>query len=135
MLASPALEVAALGESFRLRVDEALLRFLGERRREVSSLAPDAAVLVDELIRLVRSGGKRLRPLFCYWGFRAAGGVDGDGIVRAGAALELLHAFAIVHDDLIDGSPARRGQPTTQAAMATRAGLSPRAAWGAAVLV
>ena len=59
-----------------------------------------------------------MRPAFCYWGFRAADGRDdgpaGEAIVRAAAALELLHTMAIVHDDLIDGAKERRGVPTTE---------------------
>ena len=59
------------------------------------------------------SGGKRLRPAFCYWGFRAAGGQPDDpAVVDAGAAFELLHAFALIHDDVMDGSALRRGATT-----------------------
>jgi geranylgeranyl diphosphate synthase type I len=74
---------------------------------------PEAEPLLDELARLLGAGGKRLRPSFCYWGYRAAGSNHDDSIVRAAASLELLHSFAIIHDDIMDGSPARRGQPST----------------------
>lgn len=74
------------------------------------------ANLVDplqSLRRLLDAGGKRLRPAFCYWGFVGAGGdPDDPHVVDAGAALELLHAFALVHDDVMDGSPTRRGAVT-----------------------
>jgi geranylgeranyl diphosphate synthase type I len=76
---------------------------------------PEAESLVDELGRLVRAGGKRVRPAFCYWGYRAAGGGHDDSIVRAAASLELLHTFAIVHDDIMDSSDLRRGVPTINA--------------------
>jgi geranylgeranyl diphosphate synthase type I len=95
------------------RVDRVLLSFLDDRRREVERDGLTAGLLVDEILRLVRAGGKRLRPAFCYWGYRAAGGLDGEPIVRAAAALELLHTMALVHDDLTDGTPERRGVPTT----------------------
>jgi geranylgeranyl diphosphate synthase type I len=95
------------------RVDRVLFSFLDDRRREVEGDGPNAGLLVDEILRLVRAGGKRLRPAFCYWGYRAAGGLDGEPIVRAAAALELLHTMALVHDDLTDGTPERRGVPTT----------------------
>jgi geranylgeranyl diphosphate synthase type I len=59
-------------------------------------------------------GGKRLRPAFCYWGWRAAGGAaDSHGIVTAAASLELLHASALVHDDVMDASDTRRGMPAS----------------------
>ncbi len=97
-------------------VESELHRFLGERK----SVLPDAAPLIQEIDAVISAGGKRLRPAFCYWGFRAAGGEHCAEIVRAAAALELLHTFAIVHDDVMDDSPQRRGRPTTHA----RRGLS-----------
>lgn len=99
-------------------MDEELRTFLDRRRAEVASADPDAAPLVDELIRLVAAGGKRIRPALCYWGYRAAGGEDERRIIRAGAALELLHTFAIVHDDVMDQSPVRRGVQATHARFA-----------------
>lgn len=73
----------------------------------------EAPFLVEEILRCVRSGGKRLRPAFCYWGHRAAGGSGDERIVKAAGALELLHTFALVHDDIMDDALERRGQPTT----------------------
>ena len=92
--------------------------FLAGHRRALADADPDAAGLVDELVRVIGAGGKRLRPLFCYWGFRAGGGVDGEGVVRAAASLELLHTFAIIHDDVMDRSALRRGQPASHVALA-----------------
>jgi geranylgeranyl diphosphate synthase type I len=92
-------------------VDADLARFLATRRSELEETGP----LIDEISRLMAAGGKRLRPAFCYWGYRAAGGAHDDAIVRTAAGLELLHTFAIVHDDIMDHADERRGQPTTQA--------------------
>jgi geranylgeranyl diphosphate synthase type I len=105
----------------RGRVDAALTAFLDERHDQVGRLDPAASPLVDEVRRLVNAGGKRIRPAFCYWGFRAAGGEDGEAIVRAAASLELLHTMALVHDDLIDGAKERRGVPTTAVWFSERA--------------
>jgi geranylgeranyl diphosphate synthase type I len=77
-------------------------------------------VLVDrdlpELLGSLASTGKRIRPTMCYWGWLAAGGQDRDGtlshVVLAGTALELLHVFALIHDDVMDESASRRGQPS-----------------------
>jgi geranylgeranyl diphosphate synthase type I len=70
------------------------------------------------LDRLLFAGGKRLRPAMCHWGFVAAGGDTGRSdamadLVGVAAALELLHAFALIHDDVMDASDARRGLPAT----------------------
>ena len=95
-------------DDLRGDIDAALRDFLEER----SAALPEALPLISEIAGLIEAGGKRLRPLFCYWGYRAAGGTHGAPIVRAAAALELLHTFALVHDDIIDGSTERRGRPT-----------------------
>jgi geranylgeranyl diphosphate synthase type I len=73
----------------------------------------ETAVLFGEMRALVLGGGKRLRPAFCLLGALAAGGADRNYIRRAGAALEMLHAMALFHDDVIDGSTSRRGRETT----------------------
>lgn len=100
-------------------VDERIGIFLDERRVAI----PEASPLIDEIERVVRAGGKRLRPAFCYWGFRSAGGSNGEDILRLTTAFELLHTFAIVHDDIMDRSFVRRGQPTTFATMGTERAL------------
>jgi geranylgeranyl diphosphate synthase type I len=105
-------------DEIKARVDAVLGSFLRDRRATLVDADPVAADLVDELRRVIDAGGKRLRPLFCYWGFRAGRGMDGEQIVRAAASLELLHTFAIIHDDVMDRSPVRRGQPATHIAMA-----------------
>ena len=97
----------------RARIDEALRAFLDEERSRVQAIEPRAIAVLDETERLIRAGGKRLRPAFCFWGYRAAGGLDDDRIVRASAALELLHTMALIHDDLMDDTSQRRGVPST----------------------
>jgi len=78
-----------------------------------TAVDPDLAAPLEALSRFVLDGGKRLRPAFCHWAYVGAGG-DGDDalVVDAGAAFEFLHAFALVHDDVMDGSDTRRGRPT-----------------------
>jgi geranylgeranyl diphosphate synthase type I len=76
---------------------------------------------IEALRDFILGGGKRLRPAFCHWAFVGAGGdPDDPAVVDAGAALELLHAFALVHDDVMDGSPLRRGRTTVHLDFAGR---------------
>lgn len=76
---------------------------------------------IEALRNFVLAGGKRLRPAFCHWAFVGAGGTAGDPLaVDACAALELLHTFALVHDDVMDGSALRRGQPSVHLDFAGR---------------
>ena len=108
-------------DALRARIDRTLGSFLAGVRAEMAVRAPEALLPIDEVIRLVEVGGKRLRPVFCYWGYRAAGGVDGEPIERAAAALELLHTMALIHDDLMDRSAERRGAPSSAIQLAEQA--------------
>ena len=66
--------------------------------------------------------GKRLRVVLAYWGFIAAGGTHGSTgyrhLIRAAAALETLHLFALIHDDVMDESDSRRGRASAHVASA-----------------
>jgi geranylgeranyl diphosphate synthase type I len=97
-------------ENLRSRVDATLADFLAQQARTLTSVSPDCHEMVQSVIGLMR-GGKRLRPAFCYWGWRGAGGDGSQPIVAAAAALELFQAAALIHDDLMDGSDTRRGMP------------------------
>ena len=98
-------------DDLRARVQKSLDAFVAAQLPLLESVGEELAPLADALVALV-AGGKRLRPAFCYWGHRAAGGADGEPVVKAAAALELFQACAIIHDDVMDGSDTRRGQPS-----------------------
>lgn len=97
------------------RVTAALATAVDDLERHAGEVAQDPAftLLFDELRALVTSGGKRVRPVFCTWGYRAAGGTDLDACVTVGTAIELVHLCALVHDDIIDAAPTRRGRRTS----------------------
>ena len=95
----------------RERVDKALHEFLQRAVAPLAGISEDLAPFGAVTEAFVMDGGKRLRPAFCYWGHRGAGGPDSDALVRAAASLELLQACALVHDDVIDSSDTRRGAP------------------------
>jgi len=130
--ALPAASTAALTRDYLVEVDRALTEAIAslvhtwgvELARPLdagSPPAPPADILLDHdlpqmLQALNGTGGKRIRPSMAYWGWVAAGGRrDAESeaaVVRAGAALELLHIFALIHDDVMDESDSRRGQPS-----------------------
>lgn len=99
--------------SVRGGVERELERYLRTQREAMRQERPGAQALLDEIERLVRAGGKRVRPTLCVLGHLAAGGAVEEPILRAAAALELLHTFALIHDDLMDRSPLRRGVAAT----------------------
>ncbi|MEU2799686.1 polyprenyl synthetase family protein [Streptomyces sp. NPDC006863] len=77
---------------------------------------------VSALTDFFNAGGKRLRPILCVLGWHAAGGTTPtpDPVLRVAAALEMFHAFALIHDDVLDASASRRGQPTVHRVLADR---------------
>jgi geranylgeranyl diphosphate synthase type I len=102
-----------LGELLRAAVDDRVTDFLGRQAGRLENLGPEVQPLLALTSRLL-AGGKRLRPAFCIWGYVAAAGRDDqdlDPVLTAAASLELLHASALVHDDVMDGSDTRRGAP------------------------
>jgi geranylgeranyl diphosphate synthase, type I len=125
-----------------VRVDRRLRELLDVEEARWAEFDPDLAGAVGEIGRLVLAGGKRLRPAFTHWGFVAAGGDPHDQVVAdAGAAFELMHAFALFHDDVMDDADTRRGSPTTHSKFAVEharrgwAGESRRFGEGVAILV
>jgi geranylgeranyl diphosphate synthase type I len=103
-------------ESLKARVDRVLEDFVTTEIAELLAVHTDLKPVAERL-RLAVADGKRLRAGFCYWGWRAAGQPDCEEMVRAAAALELVHAAAIVHDDIIDASATRRGIATAHVAL------------------
>ncbi|MEU8819692.1 polyprenyl synthetase family protein [Actinoplanes sp. NPDC048796] len=92
------------------RVQREVDDFLTAQATILADVSADCAPIVRYLTGFL-NGGKRLRAAFCYWAWRAAGGADGPGIVRASAALEFFQAAALIHDDVMDASETRRGAP------------------------
>lgn len=95
------------------RVEARLEPFLAGEIARWSAFDTALAAPLEALRALVMAPAKRIRPTFCHWGVVAAGGDAGDdAVTNAGAALELLQAFALIHDDVMDGSAVRRGRRT-----------------------
>ena len=105
-------------ELVRTKIDAFLERFFARERVDIEAEHAAFLPLLEEVVRMALSGGKRLRPAFCFWGYHAAGGTDDDAILQVGAALELFHTFALIHDDVMDRGEARRGEPTIHVRMA-----------------
>ncbi len=96
----------------RARVEAALAEFLDHQHDRLTTIDATLGPVSEALRDFVLGGGKRLRPTFGYWGYRGAGGVDTGQVVTALASLELLHACALIHDDVMDCSDTRRGEPS-----------------------
>ena len=125
VVALPSRRSGELNEEFLARVDARLAEVVDDLDRVWSDeLAPTGSsvdILADhdlpDLLRgLIGTGGKRIRPSMCLWGWVVAGGRRDDrgaaDVLQVATALELLHVFALIHDDVMDESASRRGQPS-----------------------
>ena len=104
-------EFASRHAAFRGDVQAALDEFMTSHAERVAQISTELAPATSALAALL-TGGKRLRAACCYWGYYGANGDNEPAIVRASAALELLQASALIHDDVMDRSDTRRGQPS-----------------------
>lgn len=97
-------------------VDSVLAGFLASQIAQLDGIDPELGTFARTMRDLVLAGGKRLRPTFGYWGWRGVVGPDEplDPVLPALGALELMHTFALIHDDVMDNSATRRGGPTAQ---------------------
>jgi geranylgeranyl diphosphate synthase type I len=104
-------EFTRLFGAFRERLDAELSEWLQAKRGAVARDAPDAVDLVDALTALVRAGGKRLRPALVFHAFRGCGGGDPAPAMSVAVAVEFLHSYLLIHDDIMDHADVRRGLP------------------------
>lgn len=119
--------------------------FLEGRRSKVAKIGEPVTRAVSYLEDFVLGGGKRIRPLYAWAGFVGAGGLEGpedpQAVLRAVSSLEFIQACALIHDDIIDSSATRRGNPTLHRAVASAhqeqnfAGLADHFGMSVAILV
>ncbi len=107
----------------RLQVEARLRSWLDARLAQAQARGPQVRVVAEALSLLVLRGGKRLRAALLAAAYQACGGEGGpEAVVAAGASLELLQAYLLVHDDWMDGDDERRGGPSVPAMMRERLG-------------
>ncbi len=97
---------------FRAELESELTAWLGRKRRELTAEVGEADELVAKLDQYVLRSGKRLRPALLFYAYRACGGAERDAVIPAALAVELLHTYLLIHDDIMDRAPTRRGEPT-----------------------
>ncbi|WAL94109.1 polyprenyl synthetase family protein [Streptomyces sp. Je 1-369] len=113
---------------------------LDGRLEEARAIDPTFAEdIADRVARFTLRGGKRIRSQFLWWGLRACAGGAGpgqaDAALRLAAGLELIQTCALVHDDVMDGSPLRRGRDAVHVDLQNQYGPHGRQGFGAAAAI
>lgn len=99
-------------KEFKKKIEPLLEEYFFQKLQKVEKIDPLAVGAVKEIQRLVLSGGKRIRPALVYFGFLIAGGKDSLAILKASLSIELIHAFLLIHDDVIDRDEKRHSSNT-----------------------
>jgi geranylgeranyl diphosphate synthase, type I len=98
--------------ALRDAINTSLKDFIDQEIIELDRISQDLQAVGRELRKFVLGSGKRLRPIFAYMGYLGAGGDESPAVLKAAASLELVHVCALIHDDVMDKSDARRGEPS-----------------------
>lgn len=102
-------------QEFKQKADKAIIIYLDNKISQYGQVFPQSTLLVEQIKDLILRGGDRVRPALFYYGFLAIRKPSADEekeLIRMSAAFELFHTFALIHDDIIDGSKKRRGKAT-----------------------
>ncbi|MFA9262644.1 MAG: polyprenyl synthetase family protein [Undibacterium sp.] len=106
------MDIQATLKAFKERLDPEIEAYFD---RQLANAKKDDDLVYESLVhvkKMTLSGGKRLRPAFMYYGYLAAGGTDRDRLLKTSVAVELIHMFLLIHDDIIDRDALRHGEPT-----------------------
>lgn len=99
-------------QQFKQKFDPLLVAYLDEQIADAQSRDKFTASGLEYCKKMIMAGGKRLRPALAMWGYQGAGGDDTEAMMQAALSVELLHAFLLVHDDIMDRDATRHGVDT-----------------------
>lgn len=106
------MDIQATLKAFKERLDPEIEAYFDQ---QLADAQKDDDLVHEALLhvkKMTLSGGKRLRPVFMYYGYIAAGGTDRERLLKTSVAVELIHMFLLIHDDIIDRDALRHGEPT-----------------------
>lgn len=97
---------------FQKEVNRRLVDFFQQKIKKFKKLSPVTGEMVEEIRNFTMRDGKRIRPLFVYYGYLATGGKNKKAILDVCIFAELIHSYLLIHDDIIDRDKIRRGELT-----------------------
>ncbi|MDD2890734.1 MAG: polyprenyl synthetase family protein [bacterium] len=99
-------------KEYKLRIEDFLKSYLEGERKKLASISSVSLQIMDFVIEFCMRGGKRLRAILLIKGYEAVGGKKETDIIHTSICMELMEAFLLIHDDIIDNDPIRRGGPS-----------------------
>ncbi len=99
-------------KSYKARLDPKIEAYFDNVLKEAAKEDDLVSEALGHARDIVLAGGKRLRSAFMYYGYLGAGGTEEEKILETSVSVELIHAFLLVHDDIIDRDDIRHGVPT-----------------------
>ena len=112
ILSFMSIDAKILISDFKKRLDPEIKAFFAEVKKGADVNDPFIREAIDHMEDIVVSGGKRLRAALMYYSYLASGGTNREAILKASVSVELIHAFLLVHDDIIDRDALRHGVET-----------------------
>lgn len=106
------MDIQATLRDFKARLDPKIAAYFDARLQDARQEDELIAEALEHVKTMTLVGGKRLRPVFMYYGYLAAGGEDRERLLDTAVAVELIHMFLLIHDDIIDRDTLRHGEPT-----------------------
>lgn len=98
--------------------EQGVQQFADSLHADMGAVHPYVAAAIDSYLAVLRSGGKRVRGQLAVCGYRLFGGREDSVIAQAAGAIEAIHAYLLVIDDVADHARLRRGQPAAHVRMA-----------------
>lgn len=99
-------------KDYQKKVDIEIDKFFQEEREKAASVSPIASMALERLAEYSLRPGKRLRPALVFYGYKLFGGKEDDEAIKASIFIEILHAYLLIHDDVMDEDSMRRGEAT-----------------------
>ncbi len=102
-------------DKFKIDIDREIEIYIDRVIKEAQDTDPFVLNAVKFFKKTILAGGKRIRPIMMCYGYRAAGGKNFKEILKTSISIELIHAFLLMHDDIIDRDDVRHGKKTMHA--------------------
>jgi len=99
-------------DNFKKQFDQGINIYLDEKIKLAEKIDEKGSNLLKIIKEFINNGGKRLRPSIFYYAFLSYSSQNPGKILKLSFIFELFHSFALIHDDIIDNSDLRRGEPT-----------------------